>query len=35
MARFRLVELGDNDKVIKELYRSPMFPGDKWNKDFQ
>ena len=35
MARFRLVELGDNDKVIKELYRSPMYPGDEWNKDFQ
>ena len=20
--------------LIKEHYRSPMFPGDKWNKDF-
>ena len=34
MARFRLVEIDDGGNVIKEHYRSPMFPGDKWNKDF-
>lgn len=34
MARFRLVELDDEGNVTKEHYRSPMFPGDKWNKDF-
>lgn len=34
MARFRLVEIDDNGNVIKEHYRSPMFPGDEWNKDF-
>ena len=34
MARFRLVEIDDDGNVIKEHYRSPMFPGDKWNKDF-
>ena len=32
MARFRLVELGDNNEIIKEHYCSPMYPGDKWNK---
>ena len=34
MARFRLVEIDEDGNVIKEHYRSPMFPGDKWNKDF-
>lgn len=33
MARFRLIDI-DNDGNIIEHYRSPMFPGDKWNKDF-
>ena len=34
MARFRLVEIDDDGNVIKEHYRSPMFPGYKSNKDF-
>ena len=33
MARFRLVDIDQNGNII-EHYRSPMFPGDKWNKDF-
>lgn len=34
MARFRLVDIDDNGNIIKEYYCSPMFPGDKFNKDF-
>lgn len=33
MARFRLVDIDQNGNII-EHYRSPMFPGDEWNKDF-
>lgn len=35
MARFRLAEVNDEREIIKEHYRSLMFPGDKWNKEFQ
>ena len=35
MARFRLVEVNDEGEVVREYYRSPMFSGDKWNKEFQ
>lgn len=34
MARFRLVEIDDNGIIMREHYRSPMFPGSKWNADF-
>lgn len=33
MARFRLVDIDQNGNII-EHYRSEMFPGDTWNKDF-
>lgn len=33
MARFRLVDIDNNGNII-EHYRSEMFLGDKWNKDF-
>jgi hypothetical protein len=33
VARFRLVDIDNNGNII-EHYRSEMFLGDKWNKDF-
>ena len=35
MARFRLVETNEEGNVIREFYRSPMFPGDERNKEFR
>lgn len=29
MARFRLVEIDDNGIIMREHYRSPMFPGSR------
>lgn len=32
MARFRLVDVDDNENIIKEHYCSEMFPGDSKNR---
>lgn len=35
MARFRLVETDEEGNVVREFYRSPMFPGDERNEEFR
>lgn len=34
MARFRLVRIDDNGEIVREYYKSPMFPGDERNLGF-